>query len=569
MPILQQPVRHCSNSHTAFECVVFAAILATCGLGAGTCQASDEEHAAATVVETVADSILSTEELYDRVASSVVTIRISDERNAPIGDGLGVFVDESLVDRRHDRPESDAGFIKYFQSKLDFKSAYVLTTHQFIQSAVIASIALADGEFGVVWDVVAENEELDLALLWVMVPSHLPANGIPLANNDPIVEAPVYAICNSVTHPCDIRSGTISSYRDLEGNVRRLLTTIAFDPELFAAPLLQADGTLTGLATIRSADSDGLSSAVPVSNVREFLSTGKFAVRKTWEGASIWIEEPWVIAQLEFAATSSIYSADEQRAIAALQKAGSTVDSDQVILLLRKVDDSLPDEFEYLAHYFAGKAGVSAAIPADWEDATDSSRNEEQQLQYRRSEHAKAAHDHLCKAIELNPYFSPAYERLYQHYRLSGNWTAAFRTTDNLVRLMPRSADALALRAECYRVLDQVDAARNDLEAAIELLSSDGQIHYQLAKTHSELGDYGRAIDSYINALESAPPTLHKEVHYHLGLAFRNDGNPVKAISEFRTAKALGWPAESCDEQIAECQLRVDPMATTANTHTK
>jgi tetratricopeptide (TPR) repeat protein len=220
--------------------------------------------------------------------------------------------------------------------------------------------------------------------------------------------------------------------------------------------------------------------------------------------------------------------------------------------------ESLPKEFRYLRHYLIGKRRVAAAMQGV---ATDSAPTEGDRIRYRMSQHAKDAYEHLVRATNLSPDFSPIYQQLFHHHRLSGNWADALLTSNTLVKLMPRRAEALAMRAECYRVLGQPDSARQDLEAANELLPTNCDLHYRLGKLLVEFGEYDDAIESYEKALASDAPHLHDKVHYDLAVAYRKAGNMTKAISEFTTAKALGRSAHMCDSQIAACRLRQDTPA--------
>jgi tetratricopeptide (TPR) repeat protein len=177
-------------------------------------------------------------------------------------------------------------------------------------------------------------------------------------------------------------------------------------------------------------------------------------------------------------------------------------------------------------------------------------------IRYRASKYAEAARNNLMKATSLEPDFAPAHERLARHHANSGNWADALLAADDLVRLMPRSGAAFALRAGCYRELDQLDSGRNDLEVAVALSPRDATLHYELARVLADLGDYDEAVAAYTTALSCDAEAICDCVHYHLGIAYRKSGNLEKARDEFTTAKALGWPAAECDAELAACGQR-------------
>jgi S1-C subfamily serine protease/Tfp pilus assembly protein PilF len=521
----------------------------------------------------------SPEELYERVAPSVVSIIIIDQDGTPIGNGSGFFVDESVFIERCDRPENDERYAKHLRQETDARGAYVLTNYHVIKPAVSAEIEFSGGDLGTVWHVIAEDEKLDVALLSVTVPSSHSPNPIPLAATDPPVISSVYAIGSPLGLQGSASEGKVSSYRAIYGNDRWLQTTVPISPGSSGGPLLSADGKLVGITTLSYSEGQNLNFAIPVSTVRTFLSTAPFKRRDIAEGASLRWHEEKAFEQAQAALWSGKHSAAEKHALTQLLNARvevdralaepPTADVNQAIAWVQAIEDSLPKELEYLRHYLIGKASVSAArglahfaesakqnVPVPLSGANAANWTDEARIRYRTSHYATDAAHHLREAIKLRPDFSPAHRSLYDHHRASGSTPDALLTSDALVRLMPRSAEALALRAECYSDLNQPESAKNGLEAALEFSPHDGKLHYKLANVRCDLGDYDDAIKTYQSALACNPQNLRDTIHYHLGLAYHKSGNPEKALAEFRTAKAFGWPPNQCDAQIAACKPR-------------
>lgn len=565
MPTLQRSTRLRTISHTAGAGLTYMAALTIGVLVSQHSWVTNGTELGGPANESDTNAQNAPNGFYQLVAPSVVTIRVRDENGTLFGTGSGFFIDESLVPGRFDSPGNDERYAEALEIE---RGAFVLTNYHVVEPAVAAEVVLSDGEIGSVWHIIAKSETLDLALLSVTVPPDFSPNGIPLASDDPAVMMPVYAIGSPEGFAGSASEGIVSAYQSIDGRGRWLQTTASIGPGSSGGALLQADGRLAGVTTKTFAGNRGVNFAIPISVIREFLSEGPFERRKLWEGAAIVDDEFWAFAKLNEFLDVPADDLGELRAIARLKDAKEALDEsdyDEALNATRWIDDTLPNDFRYLVHFVAGKAIVSAAVQDSPSDLSDDLPTEQQQLKYRVSQQADDAYLELHKAIELNPVFSPAYEQLYYHHRLCGNWADAILTADALVRLVPRCGKALALRAESYLALGQPLSARNDLKSATKLSPADGKVWLQLANIHSQLGDYEKAIKSYELALQFGPRTLHETVRFNLGRAYRGAGNPVKAMAEFRTAKALGWSAELCDREIAECQLRVDPMITSVS----
>jgi S1-C subfamily serine protease/Flp pilus assembly protein TadD len=564
-------------------------------------QSAADSHALFDAIRKLFDGSqqLSPEELYERVAPSVVTVYSKDENGELICSGSGFFIDVAPPRDRHDLPSNYELFAKYIGDDKSVQGAYVLTNYHVIRPAAFVDLALHNGNVGHAPCILAEDEKADLALLLVSVPAFQMASAsaeifprvkvkrIPLALNDPHVMTTVYAIGSPVGLSGTASEGKVSAYREFDGE-RWLQTTAPISPGSSGGPLLLADGTLVGVTTLTKTEGQNLNFAIPASAVRSFLATTKFRPRHPYEGTSIHLQEEMAFAEMNDAVKSkrsnnsatdtitllqqSLKNDAEREAAATLSDArrelekrpardGDSLDHYQkVVASAQEAGTSLSGEFQYLMHYVVGKANICAATCAEPGDANDAPRMESDQIRYRVSRYAKDAYDHLTKAVELNPDFPATYGQLYQHHRLSGNWADALLTSDKLVKLMPRCGEALAMRAECYHVLGQPDSARKDLEAATDLSPANANLHYQLARLLAESGEYQDAIESYEEALACDAPDLRDTLHYHLGIVYRKSGNVEKAITEFTNAKAFGWSADVCDSQIAECrQLEAHP----------
>jgi tetratricopeptide (TPR) repeat protein len=518
--------------------------------------------------------------LYERLAPSVVTSSVKDSYGEHVGTGSGFFVDKVLIDSRFNL----ANFYRSWthrerQAGTPSEYGYVLTNYHVIHPAVFADVVLLTGDKGKVYEVIAEDKQADLALISVLVKTSRPLNAVSLAGDDPRVLTTVYAIGSPKGLSGTASEGKVSGYREFPEGSRWLQTTAPISPGSSGGPLLLADGTLAGVNTLSIKDAQNLNFAVPVSRLQAFL-TSEFKIRNISEGASIaWTEKHALLSM------SVALQRHTEAAIAAgekLEKARHEIDSavlvansgqkfehyTEAINLAHEAEESLPQEFGYLAHYILGEAYLSRAISKLAARHADSIA--QRQSRFRANSDAQNANRYLSQATASNPKFAPAFHQLRSYYAIAGDWIEALRVSDSLVTLLPRSADALQERAKCHDELGRYRSAKADLEAAIELAPRRASLHYDLGWQYSSLNEFSQAIVCYERAL-GLEPTLRTDmidkfqVYFSLGNAHSKAGNFRKAIAAYETAKSLapattpsGVLLRSCDEQIAKCRQQLE-----------
>jgi S1-C subfamily serine protease/Flp pilus assembly protein TadD len=528
---------------------------------------------ASTEHESVAPPDLSPADLYERVAPSVVTIVVNDEDGQPITTGSGFFIDEASLPNRYtflDRSQSLAKSLTEKGTPTQF--GYVLTNYHVIRPAVSANVVLSNDDKGFVLRVIAESESADLALLFVSLSSNRPPHGIPFALENPRVLTTVYAFGSPKGLDGSASEGKISGLRGLSPGEQWLQTTTPISPGSSGGPLLLSDGTLAGMTTMFLKDAQNINFAIPVSEIRKFLTTAEIRTRDIAEGASIKWSVESAFSDIRNTIGSRRYTEAEKNALELLETAegghvGLPRPSTRAMELAAEAGESLPDglkslpnEFKYLAHYVAGQASCRAAVESAHASNPNSNHiftQTEFASRYRASPHSGAAFYHLTEATRSKPDFAPAYQELVNQYEISGDRANALLAANALVDKVPRCASALNIRARCYSELNQPESAKKDLEAAIELSPRDAVFHGKLAKTLVELGDYTEAIAAYELAIELQDFDFFKDDYYFdMGIAYYKVGNFEKAISALTQAKNMGYPAEWCDPVIAECTQR-------------
>jgi len=511
---------------------------------------------------------LSPEDLYDLVAPSVVTIIVKDENDEPIASGSGLFVDKALLGERYKWLKSDKELARlHNEDGSPTQHGYVLTNYHVIRPAVSADVRLFNGDKGTVLHVVGEDEIADLALLSVSVSSKRPLQTIPLAASNPRILSTVYAIGSPEGLEGTASQGKVSAYRALNGSDHWLQTTTPISSGSSGGPLVSLKGELVGVTTLEHKEGQNLNFAVPASIVQSFFSATNFNLRRrdVAEGASIRSEEFRVFLNLEFPLSFELknpqrFSSTERHGIELLleaRNAKNTMENaeyNKVITMAEEASTILPDDVKYLAHYIAGEGHIWAAAYEVGGILTTHA-----QPRYRANKHATAALYHLVEATKLRPDFSPTYRFLFFIQRPCGYWGDAMLTADTLVKLMPRSAEALAMRAECYVEFDQPESAQNDLLSATQLSPRDMFLHIKLAEVLIDLAEYAEAIRSLETAVELCDDSDDSFelcfAQYYLGTAHRRAGNFEKAILILTRAKSNdSFLDDSCDTEIAKCK---------------
>ena len=159
--------------------------------------------------------VLSAEDLYDRIAPSVVTINAKDEYGETIATGSGFFIDESLLGEQLKNLADWHTISVDWGNEIANQNGFVLTNYHVIRLAIDADIVIWNGNEGMAWDVIAEDEKADLALLSVSVPSNEPLQTIPLGLANPRVGSTVYAIGSPKGLSSTLSQGIVSGFRQL------------------------------------------------------------------------------------------------------------------------------------------------------------------------------------------------------------------------------------------------------------------------------------------------------------------------------------------------------------------
>lgn len=141
--------------------------------------------------------------------------------------------------------------------------------------------------------------------------------------------------------------------------------------------------------------------------------------------------------------------------------------------------------------------------------------------------------------------------------------SAAVSWVDRALRVAPRSASALQLRARLARALGDNGVYEDSLTRLLALATSRSvraRLHQELARLRREAGDFGGARVHLLEGLELTPesPTLHLE----LGRASAGAGRSVEAVQSLRRAAAseLADPELSATALTESARIWLDGM---------
>lgn len=151
-------------------------------------------------------------------------------------------------------------------------SGFAVDTHRIITNAhVLDSADIVVQTYAgdrYVASIESINTDLDIAILFVALTSFV---ALPRANLDVVnIGDDVYAIGAPNAMAYTLTRGIVSAKRDIRG-VRYLQTDAAINKGNSGGPLLNHLGELLGVNTLKLADSEGISLALPVTVVDEYI----------------------------------------------------------------------------------------------------------------------------------------------------------------------------------------------------------------------------------------------------------------------------------------------------------
>ncbi|MCX5685448.1 MAG: trypsin-like peptidase domain-containing protein [Planctomycetota bacterium] len=191
---------------------------------------------------------LSAEELFKRASPAVVRIIVRDEKFKEIGLGSGFFVSSDGI---------------------------LVTNYHVVAKARFATVVLPSEATMFVEGVLALDEQSDLAVLKVNG-KDLPTLNLLAKGEAPAVGARIYAIGNPAGLSNTLSDGLVSGSRMLEPGLDLLQMTAPISPGSSGGPVLDANASVVGVATLGSREGiQNLNFAVPSGKVHDILAKAR------------------------------------------------------------------------------------------------------------------------------------------------------------------------------------------------------------------------------------------------------------------------------------------------------
>jgi hypothetical protein len=366
----------------------------------------------------------------------------------------------------------------------------------------------------------------------------------------------VYAIGSPKGLEASLSEGIISGKREIAKGAWWLQTTTPVSPGSSGGPLLDSRGRVVGLVVAQSHEGQNLNFAVPASQIRDFLKR-QGNPRPLWRGTGILTEE-WE-AYLGLAVRS--VERHDKTALRLLDAHKQIVNG--------KYDDALHDmkgivasdfgENEYLFSYTIGRAAMCRGGEQlkRWLAQSKRATAETVREYFRDNKDHWLAKKSFSHSIELNPHFSPAYLRLAECLQEEGRLAEAFRVADRLVKMVPQCPTAYKVRGGIVSDSDQHVKALADFETAAELGPSDPETNWNIGEECSSLREDAKAVEAYERAIRLKCRNAGA-CHYSIGVCLKRMGKYEQAMARFQEAKRLGSCPRRCDEEMLDCQRRLE-----------
>src|SRR3954447_6505711 len=179
-------------------------------------------------------------ELVKRIKPSAVAIETFDARGNTLSRGSGFFV---APDR-------------------------IITNRHVIDRSSRVEVHLVDGKKFTVKGVLAVDGEGDLALLQVDVPREF-ASPLPIVRAVPQEGEFVVVIGNPFGLEGSVSNGIVSAVREISGYGKIIQITAPISPGSSGSPVVNMLGQVSGVATLREAEGQGLNFAVPADRITQ------------------------------------------------------------------------------------------------------------------------------------------------------------------------------------------------------------------------------------------------------------------------------------------------------------
>ena len=457
---------------------------------------------------------LSAEQLFRAAAPAVVKITMENEEFDVIGHGSGFLIDhESLrtTNTNESVVKDKFGLAKTIERfSRDGKPVtlgFVCTNYHVIKPALSAEVKLSDGVHGRASAVLAFSPVSDLAILTVHFETSKSLPSLQLSQQIPAVGSKVYAIGSPKGLDQSLSQGIVSKVREGADESKWIQTTAAISQGSSGGPLFSSDGLVIGLTTKYVIGGQNLNFATSSSNLLGLLNND-FQPKRLSDGKS-WRKikddaysdyEYWLVRHLakifpkEDRNIRKRYFYGKNRPEEAIWIAKNICleekQYDEAISLLTNPGEGLPVRFEYLKYFTLGQAHYGRGLykMKQTKVANTMTSNED---------FIEKPLLNFKKSSRANPDFAPSYFWIAYLSGLDQDNLTSLKAADRLVELVPLCSSAYEQRGRFRSIMGLKDAAKADLETAVELDPLNYAAHYSLAGAYAKLLRHEDAIRTY------------------------------------------------------------------------
>jgi tetratricopeptide (TPR) repeat protein len=155
------------------------------------------------------------------------------------------------------------------------------------------------------------------------------------------------------------------------------------------------------------------------------------------------------------------------------------------------------------------------------------------------------AKEYYLQLIDLKVQKPDVYASLSEIYKAEGDTALALQTVAEGRKLFPEDFNLLIAETNIFLVTDEKEKAKADLEAALEMDSSNPSIFFAVGTIYDQMGDVEKATSAYENAISLKQDYF--EANYNLGALYVNQAAdildkandlPLDAVKEYEAEKA-------------------------------
>jgi hypothetical protein len=170
---------------------------------------------------------------------------------------------------------SDLGKPRFVGTGFFIGPSHVVTNHHVIEGMDNGTVKLYDGSSYQIEGIVDINEQWDLCLVKVLLPSSVMVESLPLAKSYPDRGDKVYVFGNPMGLEHSVTEGIVSSVRilqEIRGKIIQITAPIS--PGSSGSPVLNKKGEVVGIATLYMDGAQNLNFAIPFERI-ELLKPGQ------------------------------------------------------------------------------------------------------------------------------------------------------------------------------------------------------------------------------------------------------------------------------------------------------